>query len=65
MRGRGFFSLQVTVKAGMINVTTCSFQVLWKYSGEIQPLKLMARDAVSIGQNISTKAIGKMEREVR
>ncbi|CAB3230840.1 unnamed protein product [Arctia plantaginis] len=38
-------------------------KVLWKYSGEIQPLKLMARDSVSIGQNISTKAVGKMERE--
>lgn len=39
-------------------------KVLWKYSGEIQPLKLMARDTISIGKNISTKAIGKMEREV-
>ncbi|XP_047544749.1 annulin-like isoform X1 [Vanessa atalanta] len=38
-------------------------KVLWKYSGEIQPLKLLARDTVSIGQNISTKAIGRMERE--
>ncbi|XP_068621101.1 annulin-like isoform X2 [Battus philenor] len=38
-------------------------KVLWKYSGEIQPLKLMARDTTSIGQNISTKAIGTMERE--
>lgn len=33
------------------------FQVLWKYSGEIQPLKFLARDTVSIGQHISTKAI--------
>lgn len=40
------------------------FKVLWKYSGEIQPLKLMARDTTSIGQYISTKAIGTMEREV-
>lgn len=40
------------------------FQVLWKYSGEIQPLKFLARDTVSIGQHISTKAIGRMEREV-
>ncbi|XP_075992470.1 annulin-like isoform X2 [Anticarsia gemmatalis] len=38
-------------------------KVMWKYSGEIQPLKMMARDSVSIGQFISTKAIGKMERE--
>ncbi|OWR44550.1 putative annulin [Danaus plexippus plexippus] len=38
-------------------------KVLWKYSGEIQPLKLLARDTISIGQNISTKAIGRMERE--
>ncbi|XP_034826384.1 annulin-like isoform X1 [Maniola hyperantus] len=38
-------------------------KVLWKYFGEIQPLKLLARDTVSIGQNISTKAIGRMERE--
>lgn len=38
-------------------------RILWKYSGEIQPLKLLARDTTSIGQNISTKAIGKMERE--
>lgn len=38
-------------------------KILWKYSGEIQPLKLMARDTTSIGQNISTKAIGRMERE--
>ncbi|XP_072936841.1 annulin-like isoform X2 [Epargyreus clarus] len=38
-------------------------KVLWKYSGEIQPLKLMARDTTSIGQNLSTKAIAKMERD--
>ncbi|XP_037297754.1 annulin isoform X2 [Manduca sexta] len=38
-------------------------KVLWKYSGEIQPLKLLARDTTSIGKNISTKAIGSMERE--
>ncbi|KPJ06440.1 Annulin [Papilio machaon] len=38
-------------------------RVLWKYSGEIQPLKLMARDTTSIGQYISTKAVGTMERE--
>lgn len=38
-------------------------KVLWKYSGEIQPLKLLARDTTSIGQDISTKAIGKMENE--
>lgn len=39
-------------------------QLLWKYSGEIQPLKLLGRDTKSIGQNLSTKAIGRMEREV-
>ncbi|KAI5632166.1 transglutaminase family domain-containing protein [Phthorimaea operculella] len=38
-------------------------KILWKYSGEIQPLKLVARDTKSIGQMISTKTIGKIERE--
>ncbi|XP_052759591.1 annulin isoform X1 [Galleria mellonella] len=38
-------------------------KVLWKYSGEIQPLKLLKRDTVTIGQFISTKAIGSMDRE--
>ncbi|XP_045490802.1 annulin isoform X1 [Colias croceus] len=38
-------------------------QVLWKFSGEIQPLKFMDRDTTYIGQQICTKAIGKMERE--
>ncbi|CAG4998459.1 unnamed protein product [Parnassius apollo] len=38
-------------------------KVLWKYFGEIQPLKLLGRDTTSIGQNISTKALGTMERE--
>lgn len=47
----------------MILHVSC-LQVLWKYSGEIQPLKLLARDTTSIGQNITTKAIGKMEHEV-
>ncbi|XP_050560187.1 annulin isoform X3 [Spodoptera frugiperda] len=38
-------------------------KILWKYSGEIQPLKFIKVDTEYVGQNISTKAVGKMERE--
>uniref|UniRef100_A0A2A4JKA1 protein-glutamine gamma-glutamyltransferase n=1 Tax=Heliothis virescens TaxID=7102 RepID=A0A2A4JKA1_HELVI len=55
--------LQRPYDAGYVFAEVNADKVLWKYSGEIQPLKLMARDTVSIGQNISTKAISKMERE--
>ncbi|CAH0748849.1 unnamed protein product [Diatraea saccharalis] len=49
--------------AGYVFAQVNADKILWKYSGEIQPLKLIKRDTVSIGQKISTKAIGRMERE--
>ncbi|XP_050670060.1 annulin isoform X1 [Leptidea sinapis] len=55
--------LQRPYDAGYVFAQVNADKVLWKYSGEIQPLKLIARDTTSIGQNISTKSIGKMERE--
>ncbi|KAG7311372.1 hypothetical protein JYU34_002411 [Plutella xylostella] len=55
--------LQRPYDAGYVFAQVNADKVLWKYSGEIQPLKLLARDTTSIGKNISTKAIGKMERE--
>ncbi|KAL4712854.1 hypothetical protein ACJJTC_011924 [Scirpophaga incertulas] len=55
--------LQRPYDAGYVFAQVNADKILWKYSGEIQPLKLMKRDTVSIGQKISTKAIGKMERE--
>ncbi|XP_039763506.1 annulin-like isoform X1 [Pararge aegeria] len=55
--------LQKPYDASYVFAQVNADKVLWKYSGEIQPLKLLARDTVSIGQNISTKAIGRMERE--
>ncbi|XP_041969290.1 annulin-like isoform X2 [Aricia agestis] len=55
--------LQRPYDTGYVFAQVNADKVLWKYSGEIQPLKLLARDTTSIGQNISTKAIGKMERE--
>ncbi|XP_044742893.1 annulin isoform X2 [Chrysoperla carnea] len=38
-------------------------KVYWKYSGPTQPLKLMRKDTLGIGKFMSTKAVGKMERE--
>ncbi|XP_063376431.1 annulin isoform X1 [Cydia fagiglandana] len=55
--------IQKPYDAGYVFAQVNADKVLWKYSGEIQPLKLLARDTTSVGQNISTKAIGKMERE--
>ncbi|RVE54165.1 hypothetical protein evm_001288 [Chilo suppressalis] len=55
--------LQRPYDAGYVFAQVNADKILWKYSGEIQPLKLIKRDTISIGQKISTKAIGKMERE--
>lgn len=49
--------------AGYVFAQVNADKVLWMYSGEIQPLKLIGRDTMSIGQSISTKSIGKMDRE--
>lgn len=38
-------------------------KVFWKYNGPSQPLKLIRKDMAGIGISISTKTIGKMERE--
>ncbi|KAJ8680712.1 hypothetical protein QAD02_016499 [Eretmocerus hayati] len=38
-------------------------KVFWRYNGPSQPLKLVRKDIYGIGQNISTKAIGRWERE--
>lgn len=38
-------------------------KVFWRYAGPSQPLKLLRRDALAIGHLISTKRIGKWERE--
>lgn len=38
-------------------------KVFWRYAGPSQPLKLLRRDPLSIGQLISTKRVGKWERE--
>ncbi|XP_043465053.1 annulin-like isoform X2 [Leptopilina heterotoma] len=37
--------------------------VYWRYNGPSQPVKLVSRNINSIGQFISTKAVGKWERE--
>ncbi|XP_013182952.2 annulin isoform X1 [Amyelois transitella] len=55
--------LQRPYDTGYVFAQVNADKILWKYSGEIQPLKLLARDTTSIGQNISTKSIGKMDRE--
>ncbi|XP_067007547.1 annulin [Anabrus simplex] len=38
-------------------------KVFWRYAGPTQPLKLLRKDMLGIGQFISTKAVGKWERE--
>ncbi|XP_026465258.1 annulin-like [Ctenocephalides felis] len=38
-------------------------KVFWRYAGPTQPLKLLRKDMYGIGQLISTKAVGKWERE--
>ncbi|XP_012267680.2 annulin isoform X2 [Athalia rosae] len=38
-------------------------KVFWRYNGPVQPLKLMRKDAYGIGRSISTKAVGRWERE--
>ncbi|XP_024939545.1 annulin isoform X2 [Cephus cinctus] len=38
-------------------------KVFWRYNGPTQPLKLIRKDIYGIGQLISTKAVGKWERE--
>lgn len=38
--------------------------MFWRYAGPTQPLKLLRKDMYGIGQLISTKAVGKWEREV-
>ncbi|XP_012283276.1 annulin isoform X2 [Orussus abietinus] len=38
-------------------------KVFWRYNGPTQPLKLIRKDIYGIGQFISTKAVGKWERE--
>jgi transglutaminase 1 len=38
-------------------------KVFWRYSGPAQPLKLIRKDPLGIGMFISTKAVGKWERE--
>ncbi|KAG1715028.1 Annulin [Nymphon striatum] len=38
-------------------------KVYWRYSGPNQPLKLITKKAEEIGKHISTKAVGKFDRE--
>lgn len=38
-------------------------KLFWLYSGPLQPLKLLRKDTLAIGQLISTKAIGLWDRE--
>lgn len=38
-------------------------KVFWRYNGPVQPLKLMRNDMYGIGRSISTKAVGRWERE--
>ncbi|XP_076656619.1 transglutaminase isoform X1 [Halictus rubicundus] len=38
-------------------------KVFWRYNGPTQPLKLIRKDELGIGQFISTKAVGKWARE--
>lgn len=38
-------------------------KVFWRYNGPTQPLKLLRKDTHGIGQFISTKTVGKWERE--
>ncbi|KAL1401749.1 hypothetical protein pipiens_006383 [Culex pipiens pipiens] len=60
------------VRRGEINVLyDCDFvfaevnadEIYWRYRGSGHPLKLMKKDPARIGQFISTKAVGKFERE--
>lgn len=38
-------------------------KVFWRYTGPYQPLKLLRKDTLGIGHLISTKSIGKWERD--
>lgn len=38
-------------------------KLFWRYAGPFQPLKLLRKDIYGIGHLISTKAVGKWERE--
>ncbi|XP_046675625.1 annulin-like isoform X2 [Homalodisca vitripennis] len=38
-------------------------KVFWKYTGPTQPLKLLRKDTLGIGQHISTKTVGQWSRE--
>lgn len=38
-------------------------KLFWRYTGPYQPLKLLRTDTLAIGQLISTKAVGRWERE--
>lgn len=38
-------------------------KLFWRYAGPSQPLKLLRKDPLGIGHLISTKAVGKWERE--
>lgn len=38
-------------------------KVFWRYTGPAHPLKLLRKDVLGIGHFISTKAVGKWERE--
>lgn len=38
-------------------------KVFWRYTGPYQPLKLLRKDTLAIGQMLSTKMVGKWERE--
>lgn len=38
-------------------------KLFWLYRGPSQPLKLMRKDTLAIGQLISTKAVGRFDRE--
>nr|CAD7601167.1 unnamed protein product [Timema genevievae] len=38
-------------------------KVFWRYAGPTQPLKLLRKDVLGIGQLISTKAVGEFKRE--
>ncbi|XP_026726770.1 annulin-like [Trichoplusia ni] len=55
--------LQKPYDAGYVYAEVNADVLTWKYSGDGHPLKLLYRDTSSVGQNISTKAMGKIERE--
>ncbi|CAH0603030.1 unnamed protein product [Chrysodeixis includens] len=55
--------LQKPYDASYVFAEVHADMLTWKYSGDGRPLKLLKREIGKIGLNISTKAMGKMERE--